>query len=83
VAGIGCPLTVSVTGSVAVSANRYRSLGTASFRAQPGIRSFIVNRRGRSGVTVIFTIPSQGYRVSCVSFTRRPASTSMSAVPAA
>ena len=46
------------------------------------MRTLTVNARALSGVSVIFTTPSHGYRVSCATLICRPAR-STSAVPAA
>ena len=48
--------------------------GTAWSPAQPGIRTYTVNSADFSGVIVICTLPSQGYRVACVSATVCPPS---------
>ena len=63
---MGCGLLGSLLGLLRGRglAGMKGGLGTASFRAQPGIRTLIANCRAAFGVRVIFTAPSHGYLVS-------------------
>ena len=59
----------------------YKSLGTGSFRAQPGTLIRSANSPVRSGCTVSLISPSQGYRVSCTRRTRLSAVSIVASLP--